>query len=131
MLLAFDLVVRTPQGTLRSLTVNAADASAARAAVSRDGMQVLGCSARANAERKSGRGRTAGSRRLDIANWSQELSSLLAAGLSVVDALRTLAANEHAGANRALLLSVVDSVCEGLPLSAALSRNADRFPLLR
>ncbi len=133
MLLAFDLVVRTPQGALRSMQLNAADAASARAAAARDGLQVLGCSPHAAAAKgtsKVSSGRSLRTRRLDITTWSQELASLLAAGLSVVDSLRTLAANEHAGPQRALLASVVDAVCEGLPLSAALSRHADHFPML-
>jgi general secretion pathway protein F len=51
-------------------------------------------------------------------------------GLSVVEALRTLAANEAAGPRRTLLLEVVKAVSEGLPLSASLERQPGRFPPL-
>jgi len=129
MSIPFELVVRTASGTVRSLRVSAADAAAARARATQDGLQVLGCAPEktrryaAQAVRGTGHG-------LDIATFSHELASLLAAGLSVVDALRTLATNETAGARQAMLLEVVKGVSEGLPLSAALEREPGRFPPL-
>ncbi len=129
MSIPFELVVRTASGTVRSLRVSAADAAAARARATQDGLQVLGCAPEksrrhaAQAVRGTGHG-------LDIATFSHELASLLAAGLSVVDALRTLATNEAAGARQAMLLEVVKGVSEGLPLSAALEREPGRFPPL-
>jgi general secretion pathway protein F len=65
-----------------------------------------------------------------MANFSFELASLMAAGLSVADALRTLAAKEAAGPRRAALLDVAQGVQEGLPLSAALERHPGRYPAL-
>jgi general secretion pathway protein F len=131
MQIAFDLVVRTPAGSIRSVEVRAGDATAARAMAMNDGLQVMACTARATAAGE-GSARTLGGRRqrIDIASFSHELASLLAAGLSVVEALRTLAANESAGAKRTALLDVVSRVQEGLPLSAALERQSGRFPPL-
>jgi len=129
MSIPFELVVRTASGTVRSLRVSAADAAAARARATQDGLQVLGCApekTRGHAVQAVG-GTDHG---LDIATFSHELASLLAAGLSVVDALRTLATNEAAGARQAMLLEVVKGVSEGLPLSAALEREPGRFPPL-
>jgi general secretion pathway protein F len=130
MMLAFDLVVRTAGGAVRNLQVSAADASAARAKAIKDGLQVLGCTPREVADVPTARGLRASRHSLDIATFSHELASLLAAGLSVVDALRTLANNETGGAQSTLLLDVVKAVSEGLPLSAALERQTDRFPPL-
>ncbi len=90
---------------------------------------MLACTPRDRA--RAGRAQLLRSRHgLDIATFSHELASLLAAGLSVVEALRTLAANEPAGPRRTMLLDVVTRVSEGLPLSAALERHPGRFPPL-
>ncbi len=130
MLNAFDLVVRSAAGELRTLRLSASDADSARALAARDGAQVLSCAARAAAAPKARRSMSVRGQRLDVTTFSQELSSLLAAGLPVVDALRTLAANASAGATRSLLLAVVDGVCTGQALSAALAAHGNRFPAL-
>ncbi len=128
---AFDVVARAPSGAVRSLVVAASDAAAARLKVSQDGMQVMSCAARASSSAPAGRvGRRTRGGALDIATFSHELASLIGAGLSVVDSLRTLASNEPAGPRRELLTGVVAGISEGLPLSAALERQADRFPPL-
>ena len=127
---AFELVVRTPAGNVRTLQVGAGDAAAARAKAAQDGWQVLTCAPRQKpspASTSSPRSHRSG---LDVATFSHELASLLAAGLSVVEALRTLAANEVAGGRRDVLLDVVTAVSEGLPLSAAFERRPGRFPAL-
>ncbi|MDO8251730.1 MAG: type II secretion system F family protein [Rhodoferax sp.] len=126
----FELVVRTVEGRVQTLDVSAADATAACARAVRDGLQVLGCSPRGGAARTLGHERTAKRMGLDIANFSYELASLMAAGLSVVDALRTLAAKDSAPSRRAALLDVVQGLSEGLPLSAALERHPGRYPAL-
>jgi general secretion pathway protein F len=128
--LPFELVVRAPGGDVRTLQIGAGDAAAARASAVQDGFQVLRCTPRTNAP-GSAANATAGERHgLDIATFSHELASLLAAGLSVVEALRTLASNETVHARRTTLLDVVKAVSEGMPLSAALERQAGRFPPL-
>lgn len=126
----FDLVVRTQGGAIRNLEVTAGDANAARAMAAQDGLHVLGCTARgkaAAARRTAGVSRQRG---LDIATFSHELASLLAAGLSVVEAIRTLAQKETSSTQRSALLDVVRAVSEGLPLSAAFDRQPGRFPPL-
>jgi general secretion pathway protein F len=127
----FDLVVRTATGVVQSLEVVAGDASAAKASALQGGVQVLSCTPRGSTEGGASRGAVNGrGAGLDIASFSQELASLLGAGLSVVEALRTLASKEIAPARRAVLLDVVKGVSEGLPLSAALQRDEGRFPPL-
>jgi len=128
---AFDLVIRSPDGAIHSLEVHASDATAARASAMRDGLQIMACAPRAAAAVAGARqGRSRSRQRIDVATFSHELASLLAAGLSVVESLRTLAANEAIATRRSLLLDVVDRVSEGLPLSAALDRPPGRFPPL-
>jgi len=124
----FELVVRAPGGALRNIEVRAVDASAARATATHDGLQVLGCKPRNGTARAMRLG--AGRQQVDVATFAHELASLISAGLSVTDALKTLAAKERVGARRQLLLDVVACVMEGLPLSAAMERQPGRFPPL-
>lgn len=130
MQIAFDLVVRTAGGSVRSLELTAGDAAAARARAIQDGLQVLACTPREKGAGARARAITGSRHRLDVATFSHELASLLAAGLSVVEALRTLAAKETGAARRFAVLDVVRSVSEGLPLSAALALQSERFPPL-
>ncbi len=127
---SFDLVVRTPAGSVQSLIVTATDAAAARLQAIGSGLHVLDCSPR----RSKGSTRFhIGFRapgRIDIANLSYELASLMGAGLSVMESLRTLAAKEQSAVRRAMLLDVVAGVNDGMPLSAALSRHPGRYPPL-
>ena len=127
----FDLVVRTPAGAVQTLVVSAADAAAARAQAARSGLQVIGCNARQrSAEKQAALPRAGRQRQLDIASLSYELSSLMGAGLSVMESLRTLAAKERSAVRRAMLLDVVAGVNEGMPLSAAFGRHPGRYPPL-
>jgi general secretion pathway protein F len=126
----FDLVVRNAVGGVRSMEVSAGDATAARARAIQDGLEVLACAPRGKPGGRAARAMPGSRQAVDVATFSHELASLLAAGLSVVEALRTLAAKETALARRSVLLDVVKSVSEGLPLSAALELQADRFPAL-
>ena len=130
MQIPFDLVVRAPTGVVRNLVIRAGDATAARALAMQDGLQVLGCTPRAGSGRPTTRTFVERRHRLDVATLSHELASLLAAGLSVVESLRTLAAKETVSARQATLLAVVKGVSEGLPLSAALELQPSRFPPL-
>jgi len=129
---AFELVVRTPAGVVQTVLVSAADAAAARLRASQGGASVLACSPRrrAGAMRAARASARSGGRQLDIASLSYELSSLMNAGLSVVESLRTLAAKERSNARREMLLDVVKGVNEGMPLSRALEREPGRYPPL-
>lgn len=129
-MLAFDLVVRTPGGAVRSLRVQANDADSARVQALRDGHDVLRCTARAPKVTSRVRVAAGGVNASDVATLAHDLAALLASGLSIVESLRTLAANEKVNARRATLLGVVKSLSEGLPLSTALARDPGRFPPL-
>lgn len=127
---AFDLVVRTAAGAVQSMVLNAADITAARSRAVQGGFQVLACRPRSGSATRSANLRSASHKQLDIASLSYELSSLMAAGLSVMEALRTLAQKERSSVRRAMLLDVVAGVNEGMPLSGALGRHPGRFPPL-
>jgi general secretion pathway protein F len=126
---SFELVVRGATG-VSTLTMDAADAAAARVQAAGRGLEVLSCQARAAGSGAGAGGTAISARQMDIASLSYELSSLMSAGLSVMDSLRTLARKERHAGRRAVLLDVVSGVDEGLTLSAALARHAGRFPPL-
>jgi general secretion pathway protein F len=62
--------------------------------------------------------------------FAQELLALVAAGLSVIEALDALAERAEAGATRNVLSRLVNSLREGLRLSAALAGQGSIFPAL-
>jgi general secretion pathway protein F len=62
--------------------------------------------------------------------FSQELATLLEAGVPLVEALETLAQKERAGSSRAVLGQLVTALREGQPFSAALARQPAVFPVL-
>lgn len=126
----FELVVRTSAGNVQTLAVSATDAADAHARATRDGFRVLTCALH---QTRSAIARDPASRAgqgLDITTFSYELASLLSAGLSVLEALRTLAAKETSVTRRAMLLELMKDVSQGLPLSSALKLHPVRFPAL-
>lgn len=129
MSLPFELVVRQ-SGAVRVMTVLGSDAADACFRAAQDGLLVLTCTPQRSRAGKA-LPRAVGSRSgFDIATLSYELSSLLSAGLSVLEALRTLAAKERNAGRRQMLLDVVTGVGNGLPLSAAMAGTGGRFPEL-
>lgn len=126
----FDLVVRTPQGAVQSLRYAAADAASATAALASQGMQILSCEPGTSPWRLWGGTPRQAAARFDIANLAQELALLIGAGLSIIEALRTLEAREVHAARKAVLRAVQRHVSEGQPLSAALGQHPDQFPTL-
>lgn len=126
----FELVVRSAAGAIQTLALSAADASDARSRALRDGFQVLACAPRKSMATRHARNSAQARRGLDITTFSYELASLLSAGLSVLEALRTLAAKESVAARRAMVLDLLQDVGEGLPLSGALAKHPGRYPPL-
>jgi general secretion pathway protein F len=126
----FELVVRSAAGAIQTLALSAADAADARGRAVRDGFQVLACAPRATIATRRARNAAHGRRGLDITTFSYEFASLLSAGLSVLEALRTLAAKEGVAARKAMVLDLIQDVGDGLPLSGALAKHPGRFPPL-
>jgi general secretion pathway protein F len=107
----------------------ATDANSARSQASADGAQILSCEPRSTPAAAAGKaGRR--SRSLDVAAFAHELASLLSAGLSVLQALQTLAGAARAGGGSQELQEVARVVSEGQTLSAAMDRQGQRFPAL-
>jgi general secretion pathway protein F len=126
----FELVVRSGAGAVQTLALSAADAADARLLAARDGFQVLACAPSAAASTRSARTSARARRGLDITTFSYELASLLSAGLSVLEGLRTLAAKEAVLARKAMILDLIQDVSHGLPLSGALGLHPGRYPPL-
>ena len=128
MALTFELIVRSPDGLLQSLHVAANDITAATAQATQRGMSVLSCVDTGHAQGAHAPLRAHA--RLDVAIFSQELAALVAAGLAVVEALRTLAAKETVSSRKALLSEIACGVSDGLPLSTAMAQHPESFPAL-
>lgn len=69
-------------------------------------------------------------RRFPFALFSQELLTLLGAGLTLVETLETLAEKEQRPEIRLVLARVIAHLREGQPLSQALAQSAGDFPVL-
>jgi general secretion pathway protein F len=66
----------------------------------------------------------------DLLLFSQELRSLLEAGLSLIESLGALARKEAAGDKRTLIEALIRHLREGKPFSVALREFPDTFPPL-
>lgn len=65
--------------------------------------------------------------KLDVAWWCRELRTLLAAGMTIVEAVETLGAQDLGAARARVHEELSHSLAQGLPLSAAMER-IDAFP---
>ena len=113
-----------PGEGVTALTMEAIDADEVTARLQRSGLQVLSV----NAER----GPWLGARRshFSLILFTQELIALLEAGLSLSEALETLAEKEHKPEARQLIERLVQTMREGRPFSAALAAQPEVFPAL-
>lgn len=123
----FRVIGVTGAGDFASTTFDAPDAGSARRLATERGVTIIDvkpASFGAMAVRsKSGR-----SFKLDL--FCQELLALLTAGITVGEALDTLAAKERERAADRVIESLLTAVREGKPLSAAMAGRPDIFPAL-
>jgi general secretion pathway protein F len=116
----------------QALTVEAADAGAARQAASAAGLTAIAVEPLENRGRASfsaaARGRA--SQSFDVDLFCEEMLALLSAGIPVGEALETLADKDARGPARDLLGAVLRRIQEGQALSAALALRPDVFPPL-
>jgi general secretion pathway protein F len=119
----FELRAITQDGRLESVDCQAMDEHSARQQAESRGYTVL--------EVRSRRGFLGRSHtRFPVQLFSQELLVLLAAGLTLVEAIETLAQKEKRAEWRALLGSVLAVLRQGQPLSSALEQAPGTFPPL-
>ena len=115
----FELRAITPDGRLESVDCQALDAQSARAQAESRGYTVL--------EVRSRKSFLAASSRFPVQLFSQELLVLLAAGLTLVEALETLAQKEKRAEWRAVLAGMLALLRQGQPLSTALEQAPSAF----
>ncbi len=118
----FELRAITQDGRLESVDCQALDAQSARRQAEGRGYTVLEVRSRKSLVARSGR--------FPLPLFSQELLVLLAAGLSLVEALETLAQKEKRAEWRAVLASLLGVLRQGQPLSSALEQAPAAFPPL-
>ena len=117
--------VRNP-GPVVALTLEASDEREARAQASAQGYAVLTLKARQSWRAWAGAGRG----QFSLLLFSQELLSLMKAGLTVVDAIATLAEKEARSDAHKILRQIVANLYEGRSLSHALQEFPAVFPPL-
>jgi general secretion pathway protein F len=113
-----------PGSGVTALTIEALDETEAAARLQRDGAQVLSIVAERGGWLASRRSR------FPLLLFTQELIALLDAGLTLTEALETLAEKEHRAESRQLIERLLDTLREGRPFSAALAARAEVFPPL-
>jgi len=113
-----------PGSGVTALTMEALDESEVTARLQREGAQVLSITAE--------RGHWLATRRarFPLLLFTQELIALLDAGLTLTEALETLAEKESKPESRQLIERLLTTMREGRPFSAALTAQADTFPPL-
>ena len=119
-------VITLAEGGRRPITLEAAHAEDAADQARRQGHTVLTV-APASALGLPGFARRY---RFPLDLFSRELLALLGSGLSLVEALQTLAEKESRGEARRVLEQVLEHIYQGETLSAALARYPDAFPPL-
>lgn len=75
-------------------------------------------------------GKSAKQKKFSLLLFSQELLSLLNAGLTIVEALEALLDKEQSQNTRAILSSVLNGLSEGKRFSQVLSEQEEYFPVL-
>ena len=113
-----------PGTGVMAMTVEALDEAEATARLQREGAQVLSIVA------EHGGWLTARRARFPLLLFTQELIALLDAGLTLTEALETLAEKESRTESRQLIERLLVSMREGRPFSAALTAQGNAFPPL-
>jgi general secretion pathway protein F len=111
-----------------SVVFDAVNAQAATAQAQQQGLSVLKVRAQGTSGwRGAGRGMQ---QSFPVGQFSQELLTLLEAGLSVVESIETLREKETKPERQQLLSNLVDALYQGESLSQALERFPTVFPVL-
>ncbi len=103
-----------------SLTLDASNLDEARERASKQGLTVLNV----RGESRLFQGR----RGFPLLLFSQELLSLLRAGLGLIEALETLADKQQDGEGRSVIATILEQLYEGKTLSTALEQMPQSFP---
>lgn len=128
---AYNVVTRDTAGRVAVQRVHASTREQAQSQARLDGSSVISCEIESGYGIRFSPWKMQSPKRsgLDVAAFSQDFASLIDAGLSVTEALQTLAAREVKGVQRDLIDEVERMVTEGQPLSAAMKATG-AFPEL-
>lgn len=121
----FEVRALTADNRVQSMQIEAVDLSAARQAVEAQHLHVV--SVKRGGTSLRGRSRRGA---FSLVMFSQELLSLLEAGLSLIEALEGLIEKETAPVSRAVMEALIACVREGSRLSDAVARQPEHFPPL-
>ena len=131
----FRVLALRSDGSARPMMVEAADIAAARRRLSQDGLTPLELKPVNAAGRGLGKISRGGAGAFNVDLFCQEMLALVTAGVTIGEALETLASKEGKGSGTAaalaadsLLAKLHARVREGLPLSAALAQYPAVFP---
>lgn len=113
-----------PGSGVATLTVEALDESEITSRLQREGAQVISITAERGGMLAARRAR------FPLLLFTQELIALLDAGLTLTEALETLAEKESRPESRQLIDRLLNTMREGRPFSAALAAQAEVFPPL-
>jgi general secretion pathway protein F len=119
----FELKVISANDAVSSITVDALSAEDAKQQAKLKGLVAV--SVKEKAGNISAVNKSAGGFQLIL--FSHELLLLLKSGLSLVEAMETLSEKETRPAVKPVLEAITNALYEGLPLSAALEKNGERF----
>ena len=122
----FDVKAFRDKGRIVSLRVDAMSAAEASLGVERQGYSVLGVGAHHGLTLALPRRRA----RFPLLLFSQELHVLLEAGLSLIEAMETLAEKEAHAHTREVLAQIIGYMYEGRTFSYALEQAPSIFPVL-
>jgi len=120
----FEIRALTADNQLQTLTLEADDEVAARKACEAQRLRPVTVRARTGRRTKRGRGT------FSLVLFSQELLSLLDAGLSLVESLEALVEKESGALSRGIMESLIHRMREGLRFSDAVGLQPDQFPPL-
>jgi general secretion pathway protein F len=130
---AFTTVVLDAQGRVTSHSIEASSAEQARQIAGSCGYTVLECTVIAGAATSRGVLAKLGLAKadgIDTVAFSQDLATMMEAGVTVKEAVDALARKETSGARRQILGRLNDAMSEGLSFSGALEQSSSFPPLL-
>ncbi len=120
----FEVRALSTDNRVQTLLVEAADAASARKSVEARKLTIISLRGRKASTRSASRGG------FSLVMFSQELLSLLEAGLSLVEALEGLLEKETTPASRSVMEGLIARIREGARLSDAVSAQPEHFPPL-
>lgn len=115
-------------GLVQTVCIEGDTPAGATAAAHARGWKVIAVRAGGARGRHRIRGTVLGGTAFDVELFARELAALLDAGVSVIDALRTLGSNERREASAAVYRDLLRRLEEGHALSAALELADNVFP---